>query len=91
MAIRSYGTRRTKHFARGDRRALPPDLVGRIEPLLNALDRADSLADLDLPGARLHAYDVEVVDYSIFSSKDEPEDGGWGFLRSWGSFLVFWF
>ena len=28
---------------------------------------------------------------SIFSSKDEPEDGGWGFLRSWGSFLVFWF
>ena len=28
---------------------------------------------------------------SIFSSKDEPEDGGWGFLRSWGSFLVFGF
>ena len=28
---------------------------------------------------------------SIFSSKDEPKDGGWGFLRSWGSFLVFWF
>ena len=55
MAIRSYGTRRTKRFARGDRRALPPDLVGRIEPQLNALDRADSLADLDLPGARLHA------------------------------------
>ena len=31
------------------------------------------------------------VDESIFSSKDEPEDGGWGFLSSWGSFLVFWF
>ena len=31
------------------------------------------------------------VEDSIFSSKDEPEDGGWGFLRSWGSFLVFGF
>ena len=31
------------------------------------------------------------VSRSIFSSKDEPEDGGWGFLSSWGSFLVFWF
>lgn len=55
VAIRSYGARLTKRFARGDRRALPPDLVGRIESLLNALDLADSLADLDLPGARLHA------------------------------------
>lgn len=54
MAIRSDGARRTKRFAHGDRRALPPDLVGRIEPPLNALDRADSLSDLDLPGARLH-------------------------------------
>ena len=27
---------------------------------------------------------------SIFQSKNEPEDGGWGFLRSWSSFLVFW-
>ncbi|MDE0261208.1 MAG: type II toxin-antitoxin system RelE/ParE family toxin [Bryobacterales bacterium] len=55
MAIRSYGARRTKRFVRGDRRVLPSALVGRIEPLLNALDHADSLADLDLPGARLHA------------------------------------
>lgn len=55
VAIRSYGARRTKRFARGDRHVLPADLVGRIEPLLNALDQAESLADLDLPGARLHA------------------------------------
>ena len=55
MAIRSDGARRTKRFALGDRRALPPDLVGRIEPPLNALDRADSLSDLDRAGARLHA------------------------------------
>ncbi len=26
---------------------------------------------------------------SIFSSKDEPEDGGWGFLSRWGSFRAF--
>lgn len=55
VAIRSYGARRTKRFACGDRHVLPADLVGRIEPLLNALDQADSLADRDLPGARLHA------------------------------------
>ena len=36
-------------------RALPSDLVVRIESLLTALDQAGSLADLDLPGARLHA------------------------------------
>ena len=35
--------------------------------------------------------DIHTLADSIFSSKDEPEDGGWGFLRSWGSFLVFWF
>ena len=46
VAIRSYGARRTKRFVRGDRRTLPPDLVERIESLLNALDLADSLADL---------------------------------------------
>ena len=34
------------------------------------------------------ALDV-VVDRSIFSSKDEPEDGGWGFLSRWGSFRAF--
>lgn len=34
---------------------MPPDLTDRIEPLLNALDRADSFAGLDLPGGRLHA------------------------------------
>ena len=55
MAIRSCGARRTNRFARGERRALPSQLVGRIEALLNASDRADALADLDLPGARLHA------------------------------------
>ena len=54
MAIRSDGARRTKRFAHGARRGLPPDLVGRIEPLLNALDRANSVTDLDLPGAGLH-------------------------------------
>ena len=49
MAIRSRGARRTNRFARGERRALPSQLVGEIEALLNASDRADALADPDLP------------------------------------------
>lgn len=48
MAIRSCGARRTNRFARGERRALPSQLVGRIEALLNASDRADALAAPDL-------------------------------------------
>ena len=46
----------------------------------------DPLAPDESPGHRIAGDGT-----SIFSSKDEPEDGGWGFLRSWGSFLVFWF
>ena len=44
------------------------------------------------PGTDFSTAELDTrVGPSIFSSKDEPEDGGWGFLSSWGSFLVFWF
>ena len=55
MAIRSCGVRRTNRFARGERRALPSEIVGNTEALPNATDRADELADLDLSGTLLHA------------------------------------
>ena len=49
--------------------------------------RAMGMAEAGFQGSRLR----NSASQSIFSSKDEPEDGGWGFLSSWGSFLVFWF
>ena len=55
VAIRYYGARRTERFARGNRGVLSPAPVGRLDSLLNALDRADSLPDLELTGARPHA------------------------------------
>lgn len=55
VAIRYYGARRTERFARVNRRVLSPAPVGRLDSLLNDLDGADSLPDLELTGARPHA------------------------------------
>ncbi len=40
-------------------------------------------------GTFLLGLDTHHAAFSIFSSKDEPEDGGWGFLSRWGSFRAF--
>ena len=49
----------------------------------------DSLKRISAAGERTLFYRVTTeANESIFSSKDEPEDGGWGFLSRWGSF---WF
>ena len=40
-------------------------------------------------GTFLLGLDIGQLSQSIFSSKDEPEDGGWGFLSRWGSFRAF--
>ncbi len=47
------------------------------------------IAQTEPTATRTFIYSANLVIYSIFSSKDEPEDGGWGFLSRWGSFLVF--
>lgn len=50
--FRHKGLRRL--FERGDTFGVRPDMVPRLRTLLTALDRAESLVELDLPGARLH-------------------------------------
>ena len=55
VAIRYYGARRIELFARGNQGVLSPAPVGRLDSLLNDLDRADSLPELELTGARPHA------------------------------------
>ena len=54
MAIRSFASRKTRRFAKGDTRRLPPARAAKIARLLKLLDRASSPQQLRLPGLRLH-------------------------------------
>lgn len=54
--IRSFRHRGLKRlFLRGDRSAIRPDLVERVEAVLSLLDVARSPLAMRLPGYRLHA------------------------------------
>ena len=63
---------------------------GVVQPVLGKLGTSPDTVLMDADRA-MKAIPQVTGAGSIFSSKDEPKDGGWGFLRSWGSFLVFWF
>lgn len=41
-------------WEKGDARRLNPDWLNKIDRILNALDLAQTPADMDLPGFRLH-------------------------------------
>ncbi|MBI5816715.1 MAG: type II toxin-antitoxin system RelE/ParE family toxin [Nitrospinae bacterium] len=42
------------YYRHGTKKGLPPALVKRIAVILAALDAAESLEELDIPGLRLH-------------------------------------
>jgi proteic killer suppression protein len=53
--IQSFSHKGLKRlYESGDRSKLPADMADRIAVLLAALDEADTVADLDRPGFRLH-------------------------------------
>lgn len=55
MAIRSFRNRSLKRlFERGDRSRIRPDQMAKIRRILNRLDAAASIADVDAPGFKLH-------------------------------------
>ena len=54
MAIRSFGSRATRRFAKGDTHRLPAKRAGRIAEILRLLDSSSSPADLRAAGYRLH-------------------------------------
>ena len=68
MGIRSFGSRVTKRFAKGDRRRPPPELAPKIADVLERLDSISSPADLRgvgysvhrLTGDRKGAYAIEI-------------------------------
>lgn len=41
-------------FETGSKKAVPPDLAARIRIRLDAIDAVIAIADLDLPGFKLH-------------------------------------
>ena len=54
--IRNFRHRGLKRlYELGDRRRISPELADRIEEALGLLDVAETPADMDLPGYRLHA------------------------------------
>lgn len=54
MAIRSFGSRATRRFAKGERRRLPPELAAKVDRVLQFLADGSSPADLREVGYRVH-------------------------------------
>ena len=55
MTVRSFrhiGLKRL--YERGEERRVPPNFRGRAKAILALLDQADTIADLNAPGYRLH-------------------------------------
>ncbi|MCB0065212.1 MAG: type II toxin-antitoxin system RelE/ParE family toxin [Caldilineaceae bacterium] len=50
--IRHRGLKRL--YEKGDRSGIGADMRGRIERILLILDQAETIADMDIPGYRLH-------------------------------------
>lgn len=83
--IRSFKHRELKRFyERGERSRLPPEMVGRIEEILTALDTAEVVQEMDLPHFRLHplsggrkgqwAVTVRANWRIVFRFDNDPED-----------------
>ena len=54
MSIKSWGSRRTKRFAKGKRGLFPDQIEGKIERLLEYLDRGAPLDALERGGFQIH-------------------------------------
>lgn len=66
MAIRSFGSRATRRFAKGERCRLPPELAAKVDRVLQFLADGSSPADLREVVLRFQdgdPYDVQVLDY----------------------------
>ena len=54
MAIKSWGNRRTRRFAKGKRGLFPDQIEGKIARLLEHLDRGTTLDALERVGCQVH-------------------------------------
>jgi toxin HigB-1 len=64
MALRSFRHRGLERlFERGDRSRIRPDQVAKVRRILNRLDAASSVADVDAPGFRLHPLKGDLSGY----------------------------
>lgn len=64
MPIRGFGHRGLRRlFEQGDRSRIRPDHVAKIRRILNRLDAASSVGDVDAPGFRLHPLKGDLSGY----------------------------
>ncbi|MFV1980461.1 MAG: type II toxin-antitoxin system RelE/ParE family toxin [Rhodothermia bacterium] len=61
LKIRSSGLR--AFWERGETKRLNQEWINKIDRIMNALDKAESPADLEFPGYRLHALRGEFQGY----------------------------
>lgn len=72
MAIRSYGNRATRRFAKGERRRLPPEHADKIDTLLRVLDSGSSPESMRAAGYRVHRLTGDRYGFSAVEVS-----GGW--------------
>jgi toxin HigB-1 len=64
MALRSFRHRGLKRlFEQGDRSRIRPEQAAKIRRILNRLDAASSIGDIDAPGFRLHPLKGDLSGY----------------------------
>jgi len=61
VGFRHRGLKRL--YEKGDRRRLRPEYADKIARILARLDEAQDVADMDLPGFRLHALTGDLAGY----------------------------
>ena len=67
MGIRSFGSRSTRRFAKGDRRRFPPAALAKIDAVFGFLERGSSPEDLRCAGYRVHRLSGDRKGYSAVS------------------------
>jgi proteic killer suppression protein len=66
--IENFRNRRLKRlYERGDRSLIAADLVDKVERILFRLDNTLVIADMDLPGFRLHRLTGDLKGFSSVS------------------------
>jgi proteic killer suppression protein len=76
--IVSFRSKALRQFwEEGNRRGLRPDLVERVLDRLTLLHLAETLTDIDVPGAKFHGLRGEPTRYAIWVNKNWRITFGW--------------
>jgi proteic killer suppression protein len=77
MLVSFRSKARRQFWEAGDRRGLRPDFVERILDRLTLLHVAETIEDIDVPGARLHGLQGKPKRYAVVVNKNWRLAFGW--------------